>query len=108
MYTADHIFSVLTIKDLINEDGKPTTPFKLETGTKPSIFHLCVLFFPCFVQKDTAHAGTKALNMCHQVQKIFCGIFVGIPQHQKGYLVYVPHRRNILSLYDFVFDNIMS
>ena len=34
-YMADHIFLVLTIKDLINEDGDPTTPFRLATGTKP-------------------------------------------------------------------------
>ena len=35
MYTTDHIFPVLPIKDLINEDGNPTTPHKLATGTKP-------------------------------------------------------------------------
>ena len=29
MYTRDHIFPVLPIKDLINEDGDPTTPYKL-------------------------------------------------------------------------------
>ena len=34
MYTTDHIFTVLPIKDLINEDGDPTTPQKLATGTK--------------------------------------------------------------------------
>ena len=45
MYTTDHIFPVLPIKDLINEDGKPTTPFKLATGTKPSVSHLRMLFF---------------------------------------------------------------
>ena len=50
MYTTDHIFSVLPIKDLINEDGSPTTPHKLATGTKPSVSHLCVLFFPCVVR----------------------------------------------------------
>ena len=33
MYTTDHIFPVLPIKDLINEDGNPTTPHKLATGT---------------------------------------------------------------------------
>ena len=33
MYITDHIFLVLPIKDLINEDGKPATPFKLATGT---------------------------------------------------------------------------
>ena len=36
IYTTDHIFPVLQIKDLINEDGDPTTPHKLATGTKPS------------------------------------------------------------------------
>ena len=37
MYTTDHIFPVLPINDLINEDGDPTTPHKLTTGTKPSV-----------------------------------------------------------------------
>ena len=35
MYTEDHIFPVIPIKDLINEDGNPTTLFKLATGTEP-------------------------------------------------------------------------
>ena len=35
-HTTYHIFPVLIIKDNINEYGKPTTPFKLATGTKPS------------------------------------------------------------------------
>ena len=35
MYTTDHIFPVLPIKNLINEDGDPKTPHKLATGTKP-------------------------------------------------------------------------
>ena len=42
--------------------------------------------------------------MRHQAQNIFRGIFVGIPQHQKGYLVYIPSTRKIISLYDVVFD----
>ena len=87
MYTTDHIFPVLQIKDLINEDGDPKTPHKLATGTKPSVSHLRVLFCPCVVRKATAHIETKALNMSHQAQKLFCNIFVGIPDHQKGYLV---------------------
>ena len=79
IYTTDHIFPVLLIKDLINEDGDPTTPHKLATGTKPSVSHLRVLFFPCVVCKDTAHVETKTLNMRHQAQTGFRGIFVGIP-----------------------------
>ena len=83
MFTTDHIFPVLPIKDLINEDGDPTTPYKLATGTKPSVSHLRVLFFPCVVRKAMSHVETKTLNMRHQSQKGFRGIFVGIPQHQK-------------------------
>ena len=49
MYTTDHIFPVIPIKDLINDDGNPTTPYKLATGTKPSVSHLRVLFFPCIL-----------------------------------------------------------
>ena len=69
MYKTDHIFPVLPIKYLINKDGTTTTPHKLDTGTKPSVSHLRVLFFPCVVRKATAHVETKTLNMRHQAQK---------------------------------------
>ena len=97
LYTTDHNIPVLPIKDHINEDGDPKMPHKLATGTKPSVSHLHVLFCPCVVCKATAHVDTKTLNMRHQAQKGFCGIFVGIPQHQKGYLVYIPSTRNVIS-----------
>ena len=89
---------------LINEDGDPTTPHKLATGVKPSVSHLRVVFFPCVVRKATAHVETKTLNMIHQAQKGFRGIFVGIPEHQKGYLVYITSTRKIISSYDVVFE----
>ena len=104
MYTTDHIFLFLPITYLINKDGNPTTPHKLSTGTKPSVEHLGVLFCPCVVQKTTAQFETMILNIRHQAQKGFRGIFVGIPEHQKGYLVYVPSTRKIISSYDVVFD----
>ena len=101
---AYHILPVLSIKKLINENGDPTMPSKLATGTKPSISHSRVLLCPCVVRKATAHVGTKSLKMRHQAQKGFHGIFVGIPLNQKEYLVYVPHKRKIVSSYDVVFD----
>ena len=45
IYTTYHIFTVLSIKDLINKDVDQTTPHKLATGTKPSVSHLRLLFF---------------------------------------------------------------
>ena len=107
MYTTDHIFLVLPITYLINEDGDPTTPHKMATVTKPLVSHLRVLFCPCVVQKSTAHVETT-LNMCRQAQKGFRGIFLGIPQHQNGYLVYVPSIIKVILSYDVVFDEMFS
>ena len=83
MYTTDHIFLVLPIKDLINEYDDQTMPYKLATGTKPLVSHLRVIFCPCVVRKATAHVETKTLNMHHQAKKGFHSIFGGIPEHQK-------------------------
>ena len=46
--------------------------------------------------------------MRHQAQKGFCGISVGIPEHKKGYLVYVTSTRKIISSCDVVFDESFS
>ena len=46
--------------------------------------------------------------MRHQAQKGFRGIYVGIPEHQKGFLLYVPSTRKIISSYDVVFEEIIS
>ena len=96
IYTTDHIFPVLAIKDLMNEDGDPTPPYKLATGTKTLSIKFTRVIFPCVVRIATAHVGTKALNTRHQAQKGFRDIYVGIPQHQKGYLVYVTSSRKII------------
>ena len=37
MYKTHQIFTVFPIKYLLNQDGEPTTPHKLETGTKLSV-----------------------------------------------------------------------
>ena len=78
------IYYFLQIRHLVNQDGEPTTPQRLVTGTKPSVSNLRVLFCPYVVQKATTHIDTEALNMCHKKQNGFHGIFVGIPQHKKG------------------------
>ena len=74
MYTTDNMFLVLPI----NEYDDPTTIFKVTAGTKASVSHLRLLFCPYVVGKATEDVGTKALNMRHQAQKVFCSIFVGI------------------------------
>ena len=88
----------------IKKDGDLTTTFKLATVTKPSVSYLRVSFCPCVIQKATAHVEKKALNMHHQAQRGLCSIFVLTPQHQKGYLLYVPSTRKIIFSYDVVSD----
>ena len=79
-------------------------PHKLVTGTKPPVYNPRILSCPHVGQKATAYIGGRELNMRHQPQKGFRGILVGIPQHQKGYLIYIPTTRNIASSNDVVFD----
>ena len=106
MYTADHIFPLLPNKDLINEDGQLTMKFKFVTGRKPSIS----LFFFWFVccTKIYCTCWYKGVKYASPIAKVICGIFFGIIQHQKGYLVYVPHIWKIISLYNVVFDESFS
>ena len=65
IYRTEHTYFVLTMKHLVNQDGEPTTPDKLATGTKPSISNLRVLFCTCFVSKATSHIDTNAPDMHH-------------------------------------------
>ena len=75
-----------------------------ETSADSGITFTRVLFCPFVVRKAMAHVEQKKLNMRHQAQKGFHSIFVGIPEHQKGYLVYLPSTKTLILLYDVVFD----
>ena len=55
-----------------------------------------------------AHVETKTVYMRHQTQKGYRGIFIGMLEHQKGYLLYVPSTRKVISSYDVVFDESFS
>ena len=55
------------------------------------------VIFPGVVRKATAHVDKSGKYASQN------SIFVGIPQHQKGYLVYVPSTRKIIFSYDVVF-----
>ena len=67
-----------------------------------------VFSFSCVVRKSTAHVDTKALNMHHLSQKGFRSNSVGIPQHQKWYLIFVPSTRKIVSSNVVLFDKTLS
>ena len=75
---------------------------------KPSVSNLHFSYYPYAVQNSTAHVATKGLNIRNQPQKKYRGIFVGIPQHPHGYLIYEPSTQKIVSSHDIVFDKIFS
>ena len=54
---------------MVNHDSDPTVPYNLVTSTKPSVSNIRVLFFPCVVQKSTAHVSRKTLNMNNKSPK---------------------------------------
>ena len=59
-------------------------------------------------KKGKWNVGTKALSMRNQSQRVFCVIFVGIPQNQKGCLIYIPSTQKTVSSHDVVFDKTFS
>ena len=71
-------------------------------------YHIYACYFVHVLYGKLQRTLTKTLSMRHQAQKGFCGIFVGIPDHQKGYLVYVNITRKTISSYDVVFDESFS
>ena len=73
-------------------------------GEKPPVRHLRTLFCPVIVKKHTAMKDKKMVNMRHQAQKGYRGIFVGMPENQEGYLCYVLSICNMVTSYDMLFD----
>ena len=107
IYTVNHIFLILPIKDPINKDDKPTTPFKLVTGKKPSITFTRVILSICCT-KSYCTCWDKGIKYTSSRVKWFPRYLRWNSTTSKRYLVYVPHRWNIISPYNVVFDEIFS
>ena len=100
MYMAYHIFPVLPIKDLINEDGGLTMPFKLATDMKPSISKriVHVLYIKLL------HMLGKRRQTCVTNPKIVFGVsFLGFRSIRKG--IFFMNHTNIISYLCMIFFN---
>ena len=71
-------------------------------------YHIYAFYFSMCCTDSYCTRWNKGVKYASPSTKRFFSIFVGIPQHQKGYLVYVPITRKIISSYDVVFDEIFS
>ena len=87
MYATNHIFLVLPIKGIIMRMAiqQRHTNFQQVRNLQYDIY---ACYFVHVLYKSLRRTVRQTINMCHQAQKRFWGIFVGIPEHQKGYHVY--------------------
>ena len=105
---AVQILNRLCPKDLLDENGNPTTPYFKAFQRKPKIGHLRVFGCPVSFKRYNPSTPTGRLTKKQQVQKSSTrGIFIGLPPKQAGYLIYVEDRigtANIIVSQDVTFD----
>ena len=100
---AQYIHDIIPVKNLLDAEGNPTTPYFLATGRKPAVKHFRVFGCPAvFKRYEVSDNGKRVKNK--YTQQGMRGIFVGLPDDSAGWLFYVPSaRRSYISL-DAIFD----
>jgi hypothetical protein len=90
---ACHIFNVLPIRGLQNDDDIPATPYQLFFDKRPMISNYRVFGCPTVVKRSgkQTERGTR-------------GIIIGFHSNHKGYLIYSPGSRQIMISGDVHFD----
>ena len=97
------IFNILPIKGLLNAEGMPSTPTELFTSLKQLIANLRVFGCPVVVKKCEPCLDCKVAKKVSE--RGLRAIFIGLPENQKGYLVYVPSTRAIMVSGDAISTN---
>jgi hypothetical protein len=91
---ATAIFNVLSVKGIFNKDGVTSTPHELCRGHKPSMIQEFKVFgCPCVAKKYLATIDGS--QQSKQTERGIRGVFIGFPENQKGYLIYVPSTHSI-------------
>ena len=100
---AQYIHGIIPVRDLVDDDGLPTTPYFMATGRKSAVKHFkvfgCPAIFKCYEVSDD---GKWVWNK--YTQQGMCGIFVGIPDDAAGWLFYIPTARRTYISMDAIFD----
>ena len=100
---AQYIHDVIPVRNLLDENGLPTTPYYLATGRKPAVKHFRVFGCPAVFKRYEVSSDGKRIHNNYNQQGMR-GIFVGIPDDASGWLFYVPiAKRSYISL-DATFD----
>jgi len=100
MVYATDIFNVLPVRGMKNEQDCPATPYELFFSKKPSIAGFRVFGCPTVVcQWVTQHSSQGK-----QTERGVRGIFLGFNANNKGYMIYSPGSRQIVTSEDVSFD----
>ena len=83
---------VLPAKGLVDENGDQTTTYAILHRKKPRIGRFKVFGCPCVFKKYQPRHDGKASTHFKQLQRGSRGIFVGFPDNQAGWLIYVPEK----------------
>jgi hypothetical protein len=76
---AVHITNVCPVKNVIDQDGNPTTPCQYSFQRKPSIANFRVFRCPSFFKCYEPTFSNKLTTYKQQLQRASCGIFLGFP-----------------------------
>ena len=101
------ILRVLPAKGLVDSIGKPTTPYALIHGKKPRVSRYKVFGCPVVFKRYLPMHNRKIIPTFQQMQRGVRGIFVGFPEDQAGWLVYVDtplQGSHLVVSQDVVFD----
>ena len=91
------VYIVYTLNRTCSRVHGQQTPFELYTGIKPSLSHLCPFGCPVYVYIPAQlHKKLDA--------KSRRGIFVGYSDESKGYRVWDPTKKQVVTTRDLVFD----
>lgn len=95
-----HIFNVLTVRGLLNEEATPSTPYHFFFGKRPLISQFRVFGCLSIAHHWVLHNQTNG----KQTERGTWGIFVGYHMNQKGYMIFSPISHQIVISDDVIFD----
>lgn len=97
---ACHIFNVLPVRGLLNEEDTPATPHQLFFGKCPMVSKYRVFGCPTIDHRWVTHNKSNGKQTEHGTR----GIFIGFHANQRSYAIYSPGSRQIIISDYVIFD----
>jgi len=85
---AVNVINSLPARNVVDENGLPSTPYYVCFGRKPKIANFRVFGCPTFFKVVSPRSGRGIITKQQQLQRACRGIFVGFPNNSAGWLVY--------------------